>query len=383
MLVLPGLDGFDRAKSDAVRETISLRGRRLEGAVLIGANLSKADLTAVRLQGARLGGVNLRGANLGCASRRGDDKQRPEDCAQLQGASLNRAQLQGASLGSAQLQGASLGSAQLQGATLYGAQLRGASLIFAKLQGASLDDAQLQGASLDFAQLQGASLDDAELQGASLNDAQLQGASLDRAQLQGASLKDARLQGTTLHDGCVWRTGWPGNDGMKLARGRFLTVVPTNLPSPKGVTETGCDWSAQRFRDLVSSIEATVPAGKLREAALERIKMRLNPETPLREAVDTAPEWHKLGANSPTDDALDPARAEIVEARRVAGCAAEGAPYVIRGLLRRFAPVFNQESEKILAKAFLDPVTCPAATQLSEDDKASLTAIRGPTPPPR
>ena len=60
-LVLPGIDVIDHAKFDseekieASRETLSLRGRHLEGAVLIGSNLRKADLTAARLQGAKDG----------------------------------------------------------------------------------------------------------------------------------------------------------------------------------------------------------------------------------------------------------------------------------------------------------------------------------------
>ena len=56
-LVLPGIDVTDHAtfdngeKSEASRETLSLRGRLLEGAVLIDSNLRKVDLTAARLRG--------------------------------------------------------------------------------------------------------------------------------------------------------------------------------------------------------------------------------------------------------------------------------------------------------------------------------------------
>ena len=167
-LVLPGLDAIDHTKFDneakieAVSETISLRARHLEGAVLIGATLRKADFTAAQLQGARLDGSAC-GAQVQLRQ-----PTQLQQCAQLQGASLLGAQLQGASLLGAQLQGASLDNAQLQGASLDGAQLQGASLLGAQLQGTSLDNAQLQGASLYGAQLQGASLDNAQLQGASL-----------------------------------------------------------------------------------------------------------------------------------------------------------------------------------------------------------------------
>jgi uncharacterized protein YjbI with pentapeptide repeats len=219
-LVLPGFDAIDHAKFDseakieALPETISLRARHLEGAVLIGAKLRKSDFTGAQLQGAQLYSADLRGAKFECA------KPAPvEQCAQLQGASLmgarlqgasliaaqlqgakfNDAQLQGAKFNDAQLQGANFSDAQLQGALLGGADLRGASLVGTQLQGASLNKAQLQGAKkFSFADLRGASLMGAQLQGAKFNDAQLQGANFSDAQLQGANLFAAPLQGASL-----------------------------------------------------------------------------------------------------------------------------------------------------------------------------------------
>ncbi len=200
-LVLPGFDAIDHTKFDseakieALPETISLRARHLEGAVLIDAVLRKADFTAAQLQGASFFGAQLQGASLDGAHLQGASL----DGAHLQGAFLANAQLQGASFFGAHLQGASLFAAHLQGASFFAAQLQGASFFGAHLQGASLDGAQLQGASLDRAQLQGAFLANAQLQGASFFGAQLQGASLDGAHLQGASLADAQLQGANFH----------------------------------------------------------------------------------------------------------------------------------------------------------------------------------------
>jgi len=71
-LVLPGLDAIDHTKLDteakiaAATETVSLRARHLEGAVLIGAVLRKADLTAAYLERADLTTADLRDAKLGC-----------------------------------------------------------------------------------------------------------------------------------------------------------------------------------------------------------------------------------------------------------------------------------------------------------------------------
>ena len=66
-LVLPGFDAIDHAKFDSeakiegVSETVSLRARRLEGAVLINATLRKADFTAAHLQSAQLDDFRLAG----------------------------------------------------------------------------------------------------------------------------------------------------------------------------------------------------------------------------------------------------------------------------------------------------------------------------------
>jgi uncharacterized protein YjbI with pentapeptide repeats len=65
-LVLPGLDAIDYARFDseanfaAVHETVSLRERHLEGAVMTGNSLRKADFTAANLQGADFSAAYLR-----------------------------------------------------------------------------------------------------------------------------------------------------------------------------------------------------------------------------------------------------------------------------------------------------------------------------------
>ena len=186
-LVLPGFDVIDHTKFDseakieALPETVSLRARHLEGAVLIGARLRNADFTAAQLQGAQLDHSDLRGAKFECPA----PSSLLEQCTQLRDASLY--------------------NAQLQGASLEGALLAVALLDYAQLQGASLNNAELERTSLANAQLQGASLNGAQLLGASLIKAQLQGASLDGAWLAGASLESAQLQGATLANVFAWR----------------------------------------------------------------------------------------------------------------------------------------------------------------------------------
>lgn len=148
-----------------------LRGRSLQGAILVGADMRKARLDKAQLQAADLSNVDLQGADLSDA--------------QLQGANLYNAQLQGANLSGAQLQGVDLSNAQMQGASLSSANLQGANMSYAQMQGADLSGAQLQGANLS-AYLQGTNLYNAQMQGANLLSANLQGADLSNADLQGA-----------------------------------------------------------------------------------------------------------------------------------------------------------------------------------------------------
>jgi uncharacterized protein YjbI with pentapeptide repeats len=367
-LVLPNFEIGNRSKLDAEGkialspEAVSLRGRRLEAAVFVDAHLRKGDFTGAQLARANFLRADLREAKFGC-----DWAGKNRKCAQLQGASLDFAQLQGASLDFAQLQGASLDFAQLQGASLDFAQLQGASLDVAQLQGASLDraqlqgaslnrtqlqgssleDAQLQGASLEFAQLQGASLNNAQLQGASLigvelsgaslNSAQLQGAllatarlqgaSLDLAQLQGASLWSAQLQDASLDHVFVWRTKAPTKDQAKGA------LINEPRPEPKyfslrcGVDES-CDWDDQAYADLKELIEA-VPKGSARDTAL----MRIEPlgKKPYEEDAVSAKDWRDFAAESQRSVETYPGA--LATLLITIGCSANGAPYVIGGLI--------------------------------------------------
>jgi uncharacterized protein YjbI with pentapeptide repeats len=315
-LVLPGLDVIDRvkfdseAKSAALPESVSLRARHLEGAVLIGANLRKADFTAARLQGAALERADLRGATFEC--------YRADRCPQLQGASLKGAQLQGTSLRFARLQGASLESAQLQGASLEDAEL----------QGASLEDAQLQGASLEGAQLQGASLEGAQLQGASLRFARLQGASLEGAQLQGVSLEDAELQLASLRHVFVWRSD------IRAATATDAQIIePVTGPKQECFRRDSdqlCDWSAASFERLRQLIIDELPQGNYQRAALARIDERLDPTKDFKEEENIGKAWADLASRQLGQAVYEKL---VADQWRKLGCAAEGAPYVVEGLL--------------------------------------------------
>ena len=92
VLVLPNFEISERSKFDAEgkftpSKTVSLRGRRLEGAVFVYANLRKADFTGAKLTNANFLGADLEGANFCSLLGFGGT------CAQLQGAQFAFARL--------------------------------------------------------------------------------------------------------------------------------------------------------------------------------------------------------------------------------------------------------------------------------------------------
>ena len=64
----------------------------------------------------------------------------------------------------------------------------------------------------------------------------------------------------------------------------------------------------------------------------------------------------------------------LAEILKKVGCAAEGAPYVIRGLMR--VTWGNPSQAAGIASAFLDETKCPGARGLSEGNKEKLREIR-------
>ena len=304
-IILEGLDVIDHTKLDteakiaAIPETLSLRGRNLEGADLSGASLLK---------------VNLEGAN-------------------LRGAFLLGADLRGAVLDGTQLQGAILGKASLQGASLRNAQLLGAALSLAEIQGASLENAQLQGASLGEASLQGASLRNAQLQGAWLQDAHLKGAILDNAQLQGAELAGVHFEGASLRNAFVWRADARKAYGTTDARVERVETGRKRLEFPREywIKPQLVAWSAADLTSLISRVEREIPRSQF--ALFPKVWLaRLNPETPLAEEQQMTEHWEKVQALSPAPDAYE---AKLAEQWWQIGCSIDGAPYVARALLNR------------------------------------------------
>jgi uncharacterized protein YjbI with pentapeptide repeats len=178
VLVLPYKKLVDEV--DKQDTTLSLRGRDLSGAVLIGSDLRKADFTGANLSLARLDWADAAGAQFGCGDTGVPGKTIwPDDgCTWLRGASLANAKLQGASFANAHMEGSILVEAQLQGANLAGVELQAAVLT-----GADLTAANLRGAKLH-----GAYLLETNFAGALLNGAQLARALIDASKFEFASI---------------------------------------------------------------------------------------------------------------------------------------------------------------------------------------------------
>jgi uncharacterized protein YjbI with pentapeptide repeats len=381
---------------------ISLRGRRLEGAVLHNVVMKKVDFSAAQLQGAWFVDSDLRRTNFGCIDempgftgllmlaelfRRGEfETPRRKECADLRRTWFVGSELQGSSFRGANLRGSLFDNSDLQGALLHYAHIQGAYFADVKLDGAALIGARLEGATLFNVRLKGASLEGAFLHGALLKD----------AELQGASLKEAVLDGAQLNEPYVWRAD---PRSVKSRAGVSVTAVITGPENPKHeCRDYGmCNWSATQFGSLKEQITQHTPAGEWRSEALGRIEMALDPARPLDGEKDMAKAWADLEHPQPALDAQQNEQQNILRENilRETGCSEKAAPYVIQGLMFqggvtiRYNGIAVNQTEPFggrfgadrahpaaLARSFLDEANCPGAGGLSEADKSSLREIR-------
>jgi uncharacterized protein YjbI with pentapeptide repeats len=174
VLVVPNKKLVDDKAVETDFPSLSLRGRNLSGAVLIGSDLRNVDFTGANLNDARLDRALLTRAKFRCASTF-DERSKlsgwPKDeCTWMQRASLSEAQLQAADFDRARMHGAVMIGANLMGAQLTGTQLQGAMLLNAQLQAALIEGASLNHAFLNGALLMGAKITNSDLQGVFIGD---------------------------------------------------------------------------------------------------------------------------------------------------------------------------------------------------------------------
>ncbi len=175
---------------------------------------------------------------------------------------------------------------------------------------------------------------------------------------------------------------------------------PRDTPDSKGRDKSlGCDWTAGSFEALKRLIAEEAPEGDTKRAAMERIEQRLDPAKDLEGEEGMAEVWADRESASPAPEVYEKS---LAEQWHKTGCAADGAPYVVRWLLFRlensntsvisvsFRDIsfsisfpFTQDSPEVpkLAAAFLHK-DCAGARGLSEAEIAKLKAIRDRAPPP-
>jgi hypothetical protein len=135
------------------------------------------------------------------------------------------------------------------------------------------------------------------------------------------------------------------------------------------------------------------PEGKVkvefkdRRATIERIEQRLDPAKALKGEEEMTKVWKAKARSSPSVKVHEERLAEIW---RTIGCAAEDAPYVIRGLLVQlkfdvYSSPFDEQSPQLpkVALTFLDEEHCPGTRGLTDAEKLELKEIRDRSSPPK
>jgi hypothetical protein len=122
----------------------------------------------------------------------------------------------------------------------------------------------------------------------------------------------------------------------------------------------------------------------MKPGIIENMDQRFDPRNPLEGENDMAKIWAARERESPTPEAYEKS---LAGQWRELGCAAVGAPYVVRALLARLDILGSSRMEDLgsevpkLAAAFLDK-DCPGARGLTNDEIAKLKEIAAKPPPP-
>jgi hypothetical protein len=93
----------------------------------------------------------------------------------------------------------------------------------------------------------------------------------------------------------------------------------------------GCEWPTESLNSLKGSIRQQIPSGWRLDAALMRLDRGLDPTKPLVGETQMAERRAKIESSSADPTTV---RAEQAKLFRELGCALEGAPYVLTGLIR-------------------------------------------------
>jgi hypothetical protein len=147
-----------------------------------------------------------------------------------------------------------------------------------------------------------------------------------------------------------------------------------------------CDWSDVFWIDFKKRVGQEVPETALRfgrpepalrAKVLKTLDPRLDPAEPLKGEAEMAQHWAELRSSSLGYSAYG---GELFNQLRRVGCAADGAPYVARALIKRLlvfweSPFGRDSPQRVrLAAEFLKE-DCAGARGLSEDMKGNLKVL--------
>jgi hypothetical protein len=221
--------------------------------------------------------------------------------------------------------------------------------------------------------------------------AKLQGALLDLAQLQGASLRGASLDATDLWGARLWRS-----DGGALSTGDAASAAALRLPdlaeawAPEydGERSKAQLWDGAAYEHLREMIDA-LPAGQLREDALNRIKVLdctnhdetlppCDPPYPPPKPPPGAVDWQKRVEEARSADDKAYVKALAAELRSLVCSGGGQAIYVLRGTgfqsgLYTAGPAGSDLIGKLVNR---DSKDCPVAAALTDADRAQLLQIK-------
>ena len=181
--------------SDMSRANLSFCN--LRGAKLIAANLSEANLSHSNLRDANLLTTILNQANLSKVDLRGHD---------MRGQDLRGANLSGTNLADQNLDGQDFTNSDLNHAVLTRASMRNAVLTRANLSDTDMSSCKLEGCNLRYSFMDKAVLRGQNLAGFNLSGAILSNADLRECDLTGARLDEANISGAKLWK--VQTKGW-------------------------------------------------------------------------------------------------------------------------------------------------------------------------------
>jgi hypothetical protein len=141
-------------------------------------------------------------------------------------------------------------------------------------------------------------------------------------------------------------------------------------------------WTGEAYANLRDSMNS-IPEGKMRDAALQRIKILDcgNPDKklascdpsakPPREVLD----WQKKLARSSADD--EAYVLALASELRVVVCASDtNAIYIFGGIIKNYGQLAETGREAPALVDFIMSEKCPVSTSLTDDDKAKLLKIK-------